>query len=81
MRARIARERKPTAEPGIGEIAPDQIADRIVGQRRTDEIGDLQDRNHDARCERELEEQLRGRSACGRERQLGHWGPSDQALK
>jgi len=72
MRSRIAGQREPTAKPAVGEIATDHVADGIVWQRRAQEIPDLENRNHDAGCERELEKQLGVRWACARKRRMSH---------
>jgi hypothetical protein len=63
MRSRMAGQGQLRAEPGVHEVAADQIADRIVGQRRMEEVADLQADDHHAHREGQLEERVCARFA------------------
>ena len=58
MRLRIARQRELPSDPGVHEVAPDQVPNRIVRHRRVNQVADLQTGDHHPNGEGQLEKNV-----------------------
>jgi hypothetical protein len=65
-RRRSAGERAACAHPGVHEIAPDQVAEPVIGHRGGGEIAGLEDDREHCRSDRHLFVDIVGRRSRGR---------------